>query len=252
MRSAAAASCCAVLAATLCVRTEVAGGASLPTAEASGVRVRADDGAVAVVFTRRAERLYRKIAGRVITIECTDLPARRNLGVTVVPSTSETFRAPTRRRTLRADSIAARHQDYCRLWLERKSRELIVSVPLTQPGAVHLDEEAKAGEMVDLLTIAGSLADRRGSRTWPTADELFRAEFGGKPLGELWPRPLAAIDSPSASPPPTAIGYYSDGRAHVASVILSAAGRRLFLELDDDRAVRTNVAEYIYASADQP
>jgi hypothetical protein len=224
----------------------------LPVGEAAGVRVRADDGAVAVVFTARAARLYRRIAGRLITIGCTDLPARINLGVTQSQSRSESFRAPKRRRTLQTLTIPARGQDYCRVWLARKDRELIVSIPLTQPGAVHLDEEAKAGELGQLLSVAGLLADRRRTTDWPTPAELLGAEFGGRPLRELWPRPLVGLQGPSDSPPTDAIGYYSDGHAHVAAVILSAAGRRLFLEFDEDDVVRTNVADYIYAPEDTP
>ena len=218
----------------------------LPIGEADGVRVRADRGAVAVVFTPRAARLYRKIANRKITIACTDLPARINLGGTATRSAGESFRAPPRRRTLRTISMAARDFDYCRVWLERKPRELVVSVPLTQAGAVHLDEQVRAGDLRTLLELAGLLADERRSVNWPTPGELFGAEFGGRPLRDVCPRPLVALDSPAGTPPVDAIGYYSDGSAHVAAVILSAAGRRLFIEFDADEAVHTNVAGYIY------
>ena len=41
------------------------------------------------------------------------------------------------------------------------------------------------------------------------------------------------------------LGYYSDGHEHVAAAMLSASGRRLFLEYDGD-AVSTNVQPYIF------
>jgi hypothetical protein len=221
---------------------------NLPVGEADGVRVRSDNGAIAVVFTPRAARLYRRIAGRVITIGCTDLPSRRNLGITGIPSKLETFRAPKRRSTLRTISVPAEDQDYCRVWRGRSAEtgDRVVSVPLTQTGAVYLDEEARVREMGQLITFAGILADRRRSLSWPTAADLFDAEFGGRRVRDFWPRPLAALDSPSATPPAGALGYYSDGAEHIAVVIVSASGRRLFYELDADDVLRTNVAGYFY------
>jgi hypothetical protein len=66
----------------------------------------------------------------------------------------------------------------------------------------------------------------------------------------LIPRPVklsgVALASPSDTPPAGSIDYYSDGAQHVAAVVLSATGRRLFFELDVDQIVRTNVLGYIY------
>ena len=57
---------------------------------------------------------------------------------------------------------------------------------------------------------------------------------------------VVALASPSDTPPSGSIGYYSDGAQHVAAVVLSATGRRLFFEFDADETVRTNVIGYIY------
>jgi hypothetical protein len=57
---------------------------------------------------------------------------------------------------------------------------------------------------------------------------------------------VVELPSPSDTPPAGSIGYYSDGAQHVAAVVLSATGRRLFLELDVDEVIRTNVLGYIY------
>ena len=54
-----------------------------------------------------------------------------------------------------------------------------------------------------------------------------------------------ALTSPSDTPPPGSVGYYSDGAQHAAAVVLSAAGRRLFVEVDADDVLRTNVARYL-------
>ena len=57
---------------------------------------------------------------------------------------------------------------------------------------------------------------------------------------------VVSLPNPSDTPPAGSIGYYSDGALHVAAVVLSASGRRLFLEGDVDHVIRTNVLEYLY------
>ena len=49
------------------------------------------------------------------------------------------------------------------------------------------------------------------------------------------------LASPADTPPPGRIGYYSDGALHVAVVIVSGSGRRLFIELEPDDVLHTNV-----------
>ena len=62
--------------------------------------------------------------------------------------------------------------DTCGVWLEprtltrngerrRYGRELLVAIPLTQRGAVHLDEEARARALMGLLAFASIHADNR-------------------------------------------------------------------------------------------
>jgi hypothetical protein len=52
--------------------------------------------------------------------------------------------------------------------------------------------------------------------------------------------------SPSETPPAGSVGYYSDGGEHAAAVVVSEAGRRLFVELDAGDVLHTNVAKYLY------
>ena len=59
-----------------------------------------------------------------------------------------------------------------------------------------------------------------------------------------------ALAQPSDTPPPRTIGYYSDGVKHAALVVLSASGRRLFIEVSADRTLYTNVAEYLNGDLD--
>ena len=56
---------------------------------------------------------------------------------------------------------------------------------------------------------------------------------------------MVAPATPAATPGGESVGYYSDGAEHMAVVVVSAAGRRLFIELDADRVLRTNVIHLI-------
>jgi hypothetical protein len=125
----------------------------------------------------------------------------------------------------------------------RHARELIVSVPLTQTGAVYLDEQSKAFDLLRVLFFAALEADRRNSDAYPTAAELLEAVASSP-----WPSPprIVALGSAADTPPAGAVGYYSDGQQHVAAAIVSASGRRLFIEFQPDGVLRTNVAGYIY------
>jgi hypothetical protein len=111
-----------------------------------------------------------------------------------------------------------------------------------------MDEEKRSAELNALLTVAGTLADMRGSHSWPTPEALLTAEVRGHPVRDFMRRPLVALTSALDTPPPGDIGYYSDGGEHVAAVIVSASGRRLFLELDADDVVRTNVPEHVFGN----
>ena len=137
--------------------------------------------------------------------------------------------------------------DYCRVWLaartvgrgrerRRQGRELIVSVPLTQAGAVHLDEESKAYGLLGVLFLASELAARSDSDDFPTPTELIAA-FGDR--GPLKRQALAPLNSPLDTPPAGRLGYYSDGHKHAAAVILSATGRRLLIEFESEGVLRT-------------
>jgi hypothetical protein len=225
-----------------------ASGAQLPVGQADGVRVKREQGAIVVVFTRQAARLYRRVAGKRVTVSCTELPAEEELGPVSINTGEITLRAPERRRPLRTGD-RTRGLDYCRVWLAartvrrdgartRRGRQHIVSVPLSQRGAVYLDEQFKAIALSTLLSLAGTEADRRNSPGYPTAPQLLEL------LDRLSGFRIVALASPADTPPPGAIGYFSDGLRHVAAVIVSASGRRLFIELQAEDVLYTNVSRY--------
>jgi hypothetical protein len=226
--------------------------AQLPVGEADGVRVVDSRGGLVVVFTPSAKRLWQRVAGKRVSVFCTDLPETHSAGGDIVSSGGATFRAPRRGRRLDTGDLTG-GLDYCRVWLtartvgrhghhRRIDRKLIVSVPLTQQGAVHLDEAARAEALMSLLTYAGIEAEEQPSSGWPAADAITR--LGGR-LERWLGFPVEALASPDDTPPLDTVGYYSGGGQHVAVAIVSAAGRRLFIELDADDVLRTNVSGYM-------
>jgi hypothetical protein len=225
--------------------------AQLPVGETDGVRIVRERGAIVVVFSKSADRLLRRVRGRTVSVLCTEfLPDGTAGGGT-------TMRAPKRGRRIRTGDLT-RGMDYCRVWLEsrtlrrkgrniRTGRRLLVSIPLTQKGAVHLDEEKRTGEMMQLVTAATLLGERRGKTGWLTYDELLGALLKGRPAPPRFG--LVALAGPSETPPAGKVGYWSDGAQHVAVVTLSTLGRRLFIEHEGD-VLHTNVAGYIYGRLD--
>ena len=73
-KSACAAGFVSMIALALLVPPAPAAEAQLPVGEAKGVRVIRERGALVVVFTSRAARLYRRIAGKRVSVFCTELP----------------------------------------------------------------------------------------------------------------------------------------------------------------------------------
>lgn len=222
----------------------------LPVGEADGVRLVRERGELVVVFTPRAKRLWRRVAGKRVDVACVEfLEGGTRSG-------GNLLRAPKRGRRIRTGDGS--RVDYCRVWLparragrgserQRRGRALIVSIPFTQGGAVFLDEQVKAISILGLLTIAALIGEDRNISGAPTPSELLDAAPGLRaPPARA---PVVPLESPSDTPAAPAVGYYSDGESHVAGVIVSASGRRLFVEFEGD-VLHTNVAGYIFGDID--
>ena len=216
--------------------------AQLPVGEADGVRMVAQRGGVLVTFTAGAEKLRRRYAGKVLEISCTDFVEG---GANVF---GEGLRVPRHRHRVFAGDHP-RGTDYCRLWRPERTvkrhhrpavlgRQLLVSVPLTQRGAVHLDEEEKTQGIFGVLALTLLSADAQELGRFRTHDELI-AKY---PKAA---RAVVELDAPADSPPAGKVGYYSDGAAHVVVAALSASGRRLFIEYEGD-VLSTNIIDYMF------
>jgi hypothetical protein len=237
------------LAACLLAPASASAATPLPVGKSDGVTVKRRAGTIHVTFTKR---LHRRLAGKTVGIWCTELPDPEELGLIETGSGGSRYRVPRRRRTIDTGD-ATQGSDYCRVWRSphkrgktRVGRRLIASVPLTQRGAVYLDEQQLAFGMIVLLSIAGE-AGGSAENTYPTYAQFvawFERESDGAP------KRLVQLAQPSDTPPARTIGYYSDGVKHAAVVVLSASGRRLFIEVSADRTLYTNVAEYLNGDID--
>jgi hypothetical protein len=218
--------------------------AELPVREAEGVRVVRVKGAIVVVFTARAAKLYRRVAGRLVSVMCTEVVDDG------YQSGGATQRAPKRRRPIRTGDLT-RGLDYCRVSLPprtirrdgervRAGRRVIVSIPLTQKGAVVLDEEKRGRLVLRLAALASIATERLNLEGVPSTAQML--DF----IAALELRPsVVRLATPADTPPPGSVGYFGDGAERSAVVMLSASGRRLFFETEPDRVVRTNLIEHI-------
>jgi hypothetical protein len=236
----------AALLVALAVPSAGAAQTPLPVGEKNGVRIVRERGSLVVVFTQRAERLRRKVAGKLVSVLCTEFVANGTSGGGV------TQRAPWHGRRIETGD-RTRGMDYCRVWLAartvrrgreriRRARQLIASVPLTQEGAVFLDEETTARAIAGVLAFAELIAEDRPRAGYVTPAELLEALPRRR-------RPVVALAAPSDTPPAGVVGYYSDGAQHAATVGLSTQGKRLFLEVDGD-VLHTNIARHVFGGFD--
>jgi hypothetical protein len=216
----------------------------LPVGEARGVRlVQGDRGALVLVFTPQSGKLRQRINSRYAWFSCTEL------GEPFVTSGGGNLDVPRRGRRV-ATGFTIRGSDFCRVFLRshtvkrgdttiRIPRRVLFSIPLTQAGAVYLDEEAKAIRLLNLGVLAAAVEHRLKLDGHPTYAQIVEEHPSVAKV-------VVQLAAPDASPPPKRIGYYSDGQAHLVVAMLSASGKRLFIEEEPGEVLRTNVTRHIF------
>jgi hypothetical protein len=218
----------------------------LPVGVADGVRLVRERGQLVVVFSQRAQRLWRRVAGKRVDVSCVEFLEGGTRGG------GNLLRAPKRGRRIRTGDHS--RVDYCRVWVPRRRvgretrpRVLIVSIPFTQEGAVFLDEQKNAIGLFSLLMVSELAAEDAGRKGYLTYAELIEEiPAGARPRARSL---IVELASPSDTPPPEKVGYFSDGANHAAAVVLSGQGKRLFLEYNGD-ALHTNVARHVFGGFD--
>lgn len=221
----------------LLVPSTALGQTELPVGEAHGVRVVRQHGTIVVIFSAK---LHKRYAGKNLEVSCTTLlEDGANIG-------SQVLTVPRHSRKLDTGDLT-RPIDFCRVWRPRhrnSGKRVLASVPLTQKGAVFIDEESKTLHMLSWLGIAYAVEEKQKLEHSPTYDELVQGlPKRARPYVSKRIVPLAAPDD---TPPRHRVGYYSDGDEHVAVAIVSASGRRLFIEYAPDGVFSTNVLRYMF------
>ena len=176
---------------------------------------------IVIKFGKRAAKTYRRIAGRRIKDSCESVARNAGYGVSVEGGMEMTVRAPRKRGRIR--TFDRSRADVCVVRLRKAGDEVVAAAPLTARGRTFLDELGIASLISAVLDIGND-----DGTPAPAADVVAQGHGA-----------IVALDGPDASPPPGKAGYWTDGvRVVVAGV--SAAGRRLFIEVERD-VIRTNV-----------
>jgi hypothetical protein len=217
--------------------------AELPVGQSHGVRALNRHGGIVLVFSHRSAKLRERINSRYAWIACTALDrygARTGGGNLDVPRRGRVVRT----------GLGVQDADFCRVFLRAHtvkrhrtrrhvSRRVLLSIPLTQEGAVYLDEETKARRLLQFSLILGVIEESRKLSGHPTYARLV----------EMYPRLagyVVELAAPGDTPPPKRLGYHGDGREHLVLAIVSASGRRLFVEYSAGDLVSTNVAGHLF------
>lgn len=99
-----------------------------------------------------------------------------------------------------------------------------------------------------MLAFVMLLADEMAARSEPRGFPV-PARFVERMHARFKRVPISALAAPGDTPPAGVVGYYSDGRRHMAVSTPAATGRRLFAEivLGDD-VLHTNVGKHLFDS----
>lgn len=219
----------------------------LPVGEARGVRLVDDRGGLVLIFSDRSAKLRERINSRYAWIACT------SLGDPFTSVSSGNLDVPRRGRRVRT-GFSVDDADFCRVFLRAHevkpdagrrhvSRRVLFSIPLTHAGAIYLDEQSKAGELFTISLLASFVGHDQKLPGHPTYAQLVQ-EY------PRLTRVVVQLSTPEETPPRKRIGYYSDGQEHIVLALLSASGKRLFIEESAGDVLRTNVASYLFGDRD--
>ena len=213
-----------------------AAAAELPVGHAKGVSVQVGRHGVTFRFAKTLDvtvaallRLRRRVE-----LSCTRLGPLRIDGGRTSSRESERVPVPKRPRRLRL-AAAGQHPSFCTIRVVSTGLA-IVHIPVTQDGAVYVDERHTLFEIRNAVFTAADDAEEAGSGAFEPADRFVERYGSG---GEM-----VALATPDAAPPAGTIGIFSDGAHHFEAVALSTLGRRLFYDIDGD-VLTTNGTPYL-------
>jgi hypothetical protein len=176
-----------------------------------------------LTFDASAAELYRRIAGRLLSVDCVRYTRGRSLFDTTASGGSEQT-APRRRQAIDVGFGFRTRYDLCSIGVRHGRHTTVLTwVPLTPLGAERLDERNTSKTLIAAVHVLA-----RPER--PSAATVA-ASFHG-----------VVLDSPAQAPPPGVLGVFSDGDAHVYAAQIDRAGKLLFLEEEGD-VTRTDIVD---------
>jgi hypothetical protein len=211
--------------------------AGLPVGHAKGVSVQVGRHGVSFRFARTLDPTVAALLrpGHHVDLSCTQLSPLKLDGQRTSSRVTARVRVPERLTRLRLPTRSELHPSFCTLRLV-STRLDIVDIPVTEDGAVYLDERHTLFELRDAAFTAASDADEAHSTTFERADQYVH-KYGSD--GDL-----VVLATPDASPPAGTTGIFSDGGHHFEAVALTSLGRRMFYDIDGD-TLTTNGTPYL-------
>ena len=210
--------------------------AELPVEHAKAVSVKAGSRGVIFRFSKKLDLTVAALVrpGRNIEIGCTRLSPAKLDGSRGSYGYSKRVRVREHRPPLRL-AFPGKRPSFCTLHLVSTGID-IVDIPVTQDGAVYVDERHTLHVLRNAVFSAADNAQTARSPTFETADS-FVGKYGS--YGEM-----VVLPAPDATPPPGPIGIYSDGAHHFAAVGVTALGRRMFYDVNGE-VMTTNGTTYL-------
>jgi hypothetical protein len=213
-----------------------ASAAGLPVGHAKGVSVQVGRHGVSFRFAKTLDPTVAALLRprRHVELGCTRLGPLRIDGARTSSRVTERVQLPERRTRVRLSS-PGQHPSFCTMRLV-STRLDIVDVPVTQAGAVYIDERHTFFGIRNAAFTAAGDAEAADRATFEPADQYVR-RYGSD--GDMVVLPTA-----DAVPAAGTIGIFSDGAHHFEAVALTTLGRRMFYDIDGD-ALTTNGTPYL-------
>jgi hypothetical protein len=213
---------------------------------ADGVAIHSSGTAVTFTFSGKSRRALKAWRGRFVQVACMQAPSQSAFpyddGIE-----AQLFRLRTRATKVRTVVDEGTRNDLCvasgtvrtgkSKGVVHRTRYL-VPVGITSAGITAVAESDIAENITIAFEVIRTLSQNGRA---PTIDTAVAAFTRGNP--KAGPR-FVALSGPEATPVTVGdIGYWSDGAQHAVVAALSPIGRRLFMEVDINGVVRSNVRE---------
>ena len=243
----------AVLAALVVAPCGARAAADLPL-PVDGVRATQGSGGVKIVFGPKAKRLYKKIAGRKVTVGVQDRAPRTD-GPVLRRDAGGGGEGLSRRSSWRRSSAsrcgwASAPAGSTRAGSQaRRTKKLKNGGEQVRhrgrPRSCRSTSRARSSSTRARLAIVARRRHRRCSRRPRGRRTTGRRRTRSREAGRRG-RARRARRARTARRPRDRIGLYSDGVAHAAVVAVAKSGRRVFIEVDGD-ALKTNLTTVLFS-----